>query len=164
MLLADPSCCFLAPNHPLGTWLRDSHLVAIKHVPMERISHLHHKNGKLVPLEVLLLNKVSSAGCRDIICLLEWFEEPVTYFIVMEHPLVCQDLFDHITAQSPLSETLAASYFKQVVEAVQHCHLRCVLHRDIKDENILVGLQHGELKLIRLWLWSLASGLSVYRL
>ncbi|KAG8142885.1 hypothetical protein E2320_006073 [Naja naja] len=131
-----------------GTRLSDSLPVAVKHVAKDRILQFHHMNGTLIPLEVHLLKKVSSPGCRGVVRLLDWFEQPDSYFIVMERPLVSQDLFDIITDQGPLPENVAAGYFQQVVEAVRHCHLCGVLHRDIKDENILVDLLHGDLKLI----------------
>ncbi|XP_026573747.1 serine/threonine-protein kinase pim-1-like isoform X1 [Pseudonaja textilis] len=131
-----------------GTRLSDSLPVAVKHVAKDRILQFHHMNGTLIPMEVHLLKKVSSPGCRGVVRLLDWFEQPDSYFIVMERPLVSQDLFDVITDQGPLPENVAAGYFQQVVEAVRHCHLCGVLHRDIKDENILVDLLHGDLKLI----------------
>ena len=36
----------------------------------------------------------------------------------------------------------------QVVEAVIACNIAGIIHRDIKDENILVDLKHFKLQLI----------------
>ena len=93
------------------------------------------------------MEKVGS-GCRYIIQLLDWFELPDSFLLVMERPEASQDLLQLLLQHEFLCEEIALWLFRQVLEAVRHCTACGVLHRDIKPQNLLVDPESGDLKLI----------------
>lgn len=97
-------------------------------------------------MEICLLKVVSQL--TGIIKMLDWLDAGMAYIIVMERPEQVKDLFDYITEKGALDENTAKNFFRQIVESVLSIHKAGVVHRDIKDENILVDLKTGELKLI----------------
>ena len=88
------------------------------------------------------------ARVPGVIGLLDWFALPEGFLLVMERPSPCIDLFDFIHQQKCLDEPLARFLFRQLVRAVADCGERRVLHRDLKDENVLLELTSGRVRLI----------------
>jgi len=98
-----------------------------------------------VPLEVALMQQVNDVP--GVIKLIDYFDTADSFYIVMER-FNSKDLFDFISEQGPLSEALSRDLFSQLVNTVSECHEKGVVHRDIKDENILIDIKTGKTKLI----------------
>ena len=129
-----------------GVRVIDGAPVAIKHVAKNKVTDWTTLVGRKVPMELKLLHSVQSVD--GVIKLLDFYERSDSFIYVMERPSDCKDMFDFITEKKYLEETLARNFFRQIVTTVLACHSKGVIHRDIKDENILVDLITGKLKLI----------------
>ena len=128
-----------------GVRKEDKMKVAIKHFAKTKVT-IEMLNGEKVPLECALMHAVKSV--EGTVKLLDYFERPDSFVIVMERQDSCKDMFDYITEKGTIEESVAKGFFKQIVETVLACHSKGVIHRDIKDENILVDIKTGKLKLI----------------
>jgi serine/threonine protein kinase len=53
------------------------------------------------------------------------------------------DLLSYVRKRRQLKEEIAKSVFKQIIEAIQYCHSKRILHRDIKLDNILLNIDGG---------------------
>jgi serine/threonine protein kinase len=75
----------------------------------------------------------------NIIRLFEAIDTTKYVFLVMEY-MSGLSLHGHIKSKDikRLDEEEAKKLFKQVVEGIEYCHARCITHRDIKLENLLL--------------------------
>eukprot|EP01134_Creolimax_fragrantissima_P004284 CFRG4284T1 len=73
----------------------------------------------------------------NIIKLYEVIDTPSVLYLVMEF---CSggELFDYLVAHGKMKEKEARKKFRQIVSAVQYCHSKRVIHRDLKAENLLL--------------------------
>lgn len=99
-----------------------------------------------------ILNEVSILRALDhpnILKLYECYSDRFSYCIVTE---LCTggELFDRITRQTYLSESISADYIRQMLSCLLYLHDRRIVHRDLKPENFLLDntSQTANLKLI----------------
>ncbi|KAL6483748.1 hypothetical protein MHYP_G00086200 [Metynnis hypsauchen] len=136
-----------------GTRISDGLQVAIKFVSKQPSDSRYLRSpveSKAVPVEVALMQMVSEPPvCSSIIKLIEWFDEPDRYILVLEHPDPCVDLKSFLVNLGGYADEETARHIMRLaVEAASQCSLRGVLHRDIKLENFLINTDTLEVKLI----------------
>ncbi|XP_072563831.1 serine/threonine-protein kinase pim-1-like [Paramormyrops kingsleyae] len=103
-----------------------------------------------IPLEVALMMLVShESSCANVLKLMDWFNGPNEYIMILERPDPCQDLFQFCDGKGGfLSEGVARHVLVQVLRALRHCRDSGVYHRDLKAENLLIRTDTLEVKLI----------------
>ncbi|XP_016978282.1 MAP/microtubule affinity-regulating kinase 4 [Drosophila rhopaloa] len=73
----------------------------------------------------------------NIVRLFQVIESERTLYLVMEYASR-GELFDHLVKNGRMRERDARVIFRQLVSAIQYCHSKFVVHRDLKAENLLL--------------------------
>uniref|UniRef100_A0A3Q2I2P7 non-specific serine/threonine protein kinase n=1 Tax=Equus caballus TaxID=9796 RepID=A0A3Q2I2P7_HORSE len=138
---------------------------------------LHIPTGMEVAVKIISKKEQSSSTAKNLLCethslkilhhphivaLLEVIDTEKTLFLVTEY-VSGGDMLDHLLKHGPLTEEEARDRFRQLVSALQYCHRRGIVHRDLKLENELLHPE-GNAKLADFGLCSLEPGqaLSTY--
>ncbi|KAF2183012.1 Pkinase-domain-containing protein [Zopfia rhizophila CBS 207.26] len=128
--------------------------VVIKYVTKRRIlvdTWTRDRRLGTVPLEIHVLDYLRRDGFKhaNIVEMSDFFEDDINYYIEMvPHGLPGMDLFDYIELRVNMDELECRKIFVQVAEALHHLHTKAkVVHRDIKDENVILDGE-GNIKLI----------------
>lgn len=99
---------------------------------------------KEIPMEIYLLSTLKHP---NIVTVLDVFENEKFFQLVMEKHGSGMDLFEFIDRRPLMDEQLGSYIFRQIVNAIDYLHSLKILHRDIKDENIIID-QFFHVKLI----------------
>jgi protein-serine/threonine kinase len=133
---------------------QDGRKVVLKYVTKRRIlvdTWTRDRRLGTVPLEIHVLDYLRRDGLKhvNIVEMEDFFEDDINYYIEMlPHGLPGMDLFDYIELRTTMDEKECRSIFVQVAKAIHHLHTRAhVVHRDIKDENVILD-GDGNIKLI----------------
>lgn len=126
--------------------------VAIKCIDKEKIlvdTWVRDRKLGTICSEIQIMAFLNEVPHPNIPRLVDFFEDSKFYYlettIFGDPPAI--DLFDYIEVRQNLTELECKFIFKQIVLAVCHLHKNGIVHRDIKDENVIVD-RNGLIKLI----------------
>lgn len=126
--------------------------VIIKCIDKEKIlvdTWVRDRKLGTIPSEIQIMNTLNAEPHPNIMKIVDFFEDRKYYYL--ETPIFGNppaiDLFDYIEIKSDMTEDECRFIFRQICSLIYHLHKHGIVHRDIKDENVIVD-ENGIVKLI----------------
>ncbi|KRG04937.1 uncharacterized protein Dmoj_GI20735, isoform I [Drosophila mojavensis] len=112
------------------------HLPTGKEVAIKIIDKTQLNPGSLQKLfrEVRIMKMLDHP---NIVKLFQVIETEKTLYLIMEYASG-GEVFDYLVLHGRMKEKEARVKFRQIVSAVQYCHQKRIIHRDLKAENLLL--------------------------
>uniref|UniRef100_A0A672S8V4 non-specific serine/threonine protein kinase n=1 Tax=Sinocyclocheilus grahami TaxID=75366 RepID=A0A672S8V4_SINGR len=114
------------------------HVLTSKEVAVKIIDKTQLNSSSLQKVSLLLHVLIcGNLSFSPPVKLFEVIETDNTLYLIMEYASG-GEVFDYLVAHGRMKEKEARAKFRQIVSAVQYCHQKCIVHRDLKAENLLL--------------------------
>lgn len=115
------------------------------------------KINNMIKEEITIMKKIIENPHSSIIKCIEVIDDIDSIYIIMEY---CENGELINILGSPIEETMARYYFKQLYEGLIYLNNNKIIHRDIKPKNLLLKSNSKEIKIADFGLAKIYSGLT----